>query len=652
MFHRFSTWWRALSVVLLSLATVTWPTAARAGTTPAFGVEHQGAVAALSRTGTSRITITLDLAPSDRSVRTHLSLYPRLVTRSQIAPLVDGVGITGEPLATTVSFTMRCRSHGPATFTLALYTTVPGRNPNPCTSRPPRLRLPCHAQSCDGVYPLSYTVTTNGATTTEWSMIAVQASPVATPLRVDLIETLGPAAWRQGARTVAVLSALAHFADVPVTLSADYRTLALVLATSSARATAWRSALAAALTSPLHRVLSAPPAGIDFAGLAAHGLTGAVTGQLSLAGQLLQTLNGRYVDGPVLVSGTPSLGDLSALAGAGVHDVILPENSLTVPPSTTLNWGAPFHVAGVASLTALATDQPLHQLMTTASIEPGRRAAMTLATLAFLHFEEPNIPASRTVVMSAPVAETPSTFVVDLLNGLAHNPFFVASSLVPSFNSSLIATNGAPDARTLAAAVNPPWSTRNVSTLSALSASITSYSQAVASKAVAAQLEVALAGTEIAGGATSRQSLITQASDALNVQLSKFSVDASAITLAGPGTALPITLFSRANYPVSAVVHLITDRLEFPKGKVLAVTLDSPTKSLRVPTASHQGSSLTLQVTVTTPDNRVVLAHAAIQVRIAGTSVVGYLLTFASLLVLALWWSRSFRHRSKGRHAR
>jgi hypothetical protein len=73
---------------------------------------------------------------------------------------------------------------------------------------------------------------------------------------------------------------------------------------------------------------------------------------------------------------------------------------------------------------------------------------------------------------------------------------------------------------------------------------------------------------------------------------------------------------------------------------------------VRVTTSSSEGNSLTLQVIVTTPNNRLVLARAAIQVRIASTSIVGYVLTFASLLVLAYWWRRSYRKRPKGRHAR
>jgi hypothetical protein len=181
---------------------------------------------------------------------------------------------------------------------------------------------------------------------------------------------------------------------------------------------------------------------------------------------------------------------------------------------------------------------------------------------------------------------------------------------------------------------------------------VNSFGQAVTSNVVESELHVAVARSEVTGNPDARQLAITRATAALNAQLSDFSIDAGPITLAGPGTSLPITIISRANYTVTAVVHLITDRLVFPKGKSLVVTLDSPTKSLRVATVNHQGGSLTLQVVVTTPDSAVVLARAAIQVRIAGTSVVGYLLTIASLLVLALWWWRTYRRRSKGQHAR
>jgi hypothetical protein len=182
---------------------------------------------------------------------------------------------------------------------------------------------------------------------------------------------------------------------------------------------------------------------------------------------------------------------------------------------------------------------------------------------------------------------------------------------------------------------------------------VSSYSQAVTSSNVGNVLRVAVALAERTGDPGTRQVAINAAGDSLTGQLDNFSVDPSAITLAGPGTSLPITLLSRASYTVTAVVHLVTDRLSFPKGKDVVVVMDSPTKSVRIPTSRHQANSLTLQVVVTTPDNQIVLARAAIQVRITGTSIVGYFLTAASLLVLGYWWLRTHRRRrSRGRHAR
>jgi len=652
MSHRFPTWWRALSVVLLSLATVTWPSAAQATPTARFSLVHQDSFAVLSTRGTSHFNFTLHLTHAVPDATVQLSLYPRLVTRSQIAPLVTGAGVTGRPAATTSTFALKCTTRHSLTFTVALYTRVLGRTTSPCAARGARLRLPCSGQTCDGVYPLRYSVTTSGVTTNEWSMIAVQASRVAQPLSVDWITTLDPTAWQRSRRAIAVMDALAKFGSVPLTLTADYRTLVRALADTSSTGTAWRASLDKVLTSPLHRASSAPPGDIDFAGLVANGLTTQVGTQLSLSSELLRSLDGRYVDNPVILSGTPSLSSLDALAGAGVSEVVLPETDLAQPPSATLNWGAPFHLQGAGPLLALSTDDPLNQLVTNSTIEPGRRAVLALTTLAFLHFEEPNAPSSRTVVISAPIAETPATFVADLFSGLRHNPFFHASNLVPSFNSSLVATNGAPNSRTVVASRPATWTARNVATLTTLIGQVNSFGQAVTSNVVQSLLHVAVARAEVTGSPDARQLAITNASDALNAQLGSFSVDAGAVTLAGPGTSLPITIISRADYTVTAVVHLVTDRLVFPKGRNLVVTLDSPTKSLRVATANHQGSSLTLQVVVTTPDSQVVLARAAIQVRIAGTSVVGYLLTIASLLVLALWWWRTYRRRSKGQHAR
>jgi hypothetical protein len=653
MFHRFPTWWRALGVVLLSLATVTWPSAAQARTTSSFKVAHQGAWVTLSHAGRARLGVTLELRAPHESAVAQLSLFPRIENRAQITPLINGIGTHVPAASTSATISLDCATRRSITLTVAFFTRTPARQASVCGSHAVRLHLPCSGASCDGVYPLRYSVTLAGTTTVKWSLVAVQATNVARPLRLNWIETFEPSVLQNPGRTVAVLDAIARDRALPVTLSADYRTLARLMPLAKTPSGELMDvALVKALASPLHRAIAAPPGNIDFGGLVANGLTTQVAQQLALSADFLRKITGRYVDAQVLLSGRPSLSSLDALAGAGVRDVIIPESALSVAPSSTLNWGAPFQPQGAQSLSALSIDGPLSQLATDVSIEPGRRAAMTVATLAFLHFEAPDDPATRSVVMVTSAASTPASYVADLLGGLDHNPFVVASSLSPSFNSSLIATNGAPATRTLVTSTPTTWTPVNVNSLITLIGAVTSYNRAMASTGISSTLSADVAQSEVVGSASGRQAAIARALNALNSQLNLFSVNSSAITLAGPGTALPITILSRASYPVTVVVHLITSALSFPKGANIVTTLKSPTTALRVPTSNHRGSSLTLQVVITTPNDQVVLARSALQVRIAGTSVVGYLLTIGSLLVLAYWWFRTNRRRPKGRHAR
>jgi len=651
MFHRFSTWCRALSVVLLCLATMAWPTAARAAATPSFTLLHQDAVATVTAKGTSHFALTLSTSPASASSRARVTIYPRVIDRSQLAPIVAGTGSTQKSLGTTSAFTLKCATHGRYKFTVNLYSRRPGTARRSCAPAP-RLHFPCPPQRCDGVYPIRIEVTTSGATSTQWSLLAVQSTPVDQPLRVDLVETMDPNARVHAKRSIAVLHLLAHHPSSAISLSADYRTLDTV-AQPGPENTLFRAALRPAFVSPLHEAVDAPPANIDFGGLAIHGFGDEVRHQLALSATLLKSLASRDVDSPVLLNGTPSLQSLRALKRAGVRDVILPEADLTVAPSATLNWGAPFHVEGVGGLSVLSSDGPLSTLFADTTISAGRRAALTLGTLAFLHFEAPDAPAARTVVIVAPITQTSVGILKDVFNGFASNPFITLSTLTPSFDVSLVASNGAPATRSmLDPHTDTRWSSHNITSLRSLVVEVNSYAPALRSTNIGNDLTVAMEASEITGSPSARQSAIDTATNALKGQLGNFSVDPSTITLAGSGTSIPITLTNHASYTVMANVHLLTNQITFPKGNDLPVTLNTLTQSVRVATSSHTGSSLTLQVIVTTPNNRLVLARAAIQVRIAGTSIVGYFLTIASLLVLAYWWRRSYRKRPKGRHAR
>jgi hypothetical protein len=652
MFHRFSTWWRALSVVLLSLATVTWPSAAHAETTPVFSLEHQSAIALLSAQGSGRFSASLNFNGTGTATTVQVSLYPHVVARSQLAPIISGTGETTPSIATTGNFSLTCVSHGRATFSIDVITTTATGKSSNCESRRAQLHVRCSAQGCDGVYPISYSVTTSDRTQTTWSLLSIQSGAVLRPLRVNLIADVEPPSLDHLRSATAVLNALARFTQTPLTITADYRVLSALQSSSIRDDVVFRDAYEKLLASPLHRAVSAPPSNIDFAGLVANGLGTQVNQQLALSTTILRQVTGRYADSPVVLHGDVTSSELSALAAVHVSDVVLPESSLASAPSSTLEWGAPFRVSTSSSMSILATDGPLNELINDRAINAGRRAVLTIDTLAFLHFEAPNAPQTRSVTVEISPARTTAAFISDLLGAIKTNPFIVASSLTPLFSSSLVGADGAPSTRVLVNPVVSTWSALNVSSLLEVIGQINSFNQAIASTTVANTLSTAVAQAEITGSPQQRQDAVSAADTTLNNQLSNISVDPSAITLAGSGTSLPVTILSKSKYAVTAVVHLVTDRLRFPKGNSQVVTLDASTKSLQFSTSSPHGTDLTLQIVVTTPNDQLVLARTAIQVRIAGNSVVGYLLTFASLLVLAVWWIRTYRRTSKGRHAR
>ncbi len=651
MFHRNSTWWRALVVAVLGLATMTWPSPVSAASSANFLVVHQSVTTTLPHQGVGTFTISLRLINAGSSgARVTLTLYPALVDRATLDSVTNGAGVSTTPLAASTQ-PLSCLHHDVTTFTLTIYTVRHVAPYGPCAGTRPELHLRCSSAGCDGVYPLRYQVRLGGVLSTKWSLVAIVQRRVAQPLRVALVTTFGPDAANHPARSTGVLRALAHAADAPLALATDYRFLNAINEVPATNLL--RRAFVSSLSSSQHVVVNAPPSTIDFAGLAANGFSTQVNEQLSLTDNLLASLTGRYSAGPVLLSSSPSTASALALTHAGVSDLLVPESSLATPPSETLNWGAPFHLPGLSSVTALTNDGPLSTLSGDAGIEPGRRVALALATLAFLHFEEPNAPSPRTVVIDLSANATSGAFVGAFIAGLASDPVARLTSLPPLFDNSLVATNGAPATRALVPTTGlHRWSSHNVSALALLIGDVNSYAPSISSQLMRTQLRVAVAQTEILGSAAARSDAIASANALFNQQLQNFSIDPSAITLAGPGTSLPITVISHAGYPVTGVVHLVTPGLTFTKGNAIAIAMTSPTNTVRVATQATSGSSLTLQVILTTPNNQVVLARAAIQVRVAGTSVVGYLLTLASLFVLGLWWYRTNRRRSKGRHAK
>jgi hypothetical protein len=116
------------------------------------------------------------------------------------------------------------------------------------------------------------------------------------------------------------------------------------------------------------------------------------------------------------------------------------------------------------------------------------------------------------------------------------------------------------------------------------------------------------------------------------------------ITFTSRTAAIPITVVSTAPFRVRVVLSIQSDKFNFPNGDTRSLLLDRPTTPVRVQAhARTSGDRLPVEVTLRTPDGRLVLARATLTVHSTSISIVGIALTVLAGLVLLVWWGRTWR---------
>jgi hypothetical protein len=107
---------------------------------------------------------------------------------------------------------------------------------------------------------------------------------------------------------------------------------------------------------------------------------------------------------------------------------------------------------------------------------------------------------------------------------------------------------------------------------------------------------------------------------------------------------LPVTVENGNPFPVEVVIRTASDRLRFPAGEDLPVTV-APGDAVRVDVAVEAlaTGSVPVAVELWTPDHRIRLDGRQLNVRSTAISGVGLLLSLGALLVLVVWWVRSWR---------
>ena len=113
---------------------------------------------------------------------------------------------------------------------------------------------------------------------------------------------------------------------------------------------------------------------------------------------------------------------------------------------------------------------------------------------------------------------------------------------------------------------------------------------------------------------------------------------------------LPVTIENANGYPVDVVVRLRSDRLAFPEGETLPVTVEEDILRIDVPVEALATGSVPVFVEVWTPDDRVRLDARQLNVRSTAVSGVGLVISLGALLVLVVWWGRNWRSTRRTRH--
>jgi hypothetical protein len=114
------------------------------------------------------------------------------------------------------------------------------------------------------------------------------------------------------------------------------------------------------------------------------------------------------------------------------------------------------------------------------------------------------------------------------------------------------------------------------------------------------------------------------------------------LNLTSRSGTLPITIRNDNEFPVRVVLRIRSDRLTFREGDRFEQVVDDVAR-IDVPVDARATGSVPTFVEILTPDEALVLDSRRLDVRSTAVSGVGLLLSAGALVVLVIWWARTWR---------
>lgn len=653
--------------------------------------------------------LTLDLRIASGAARSSLELsitvYDHLTSRSAFDETMSGrsLGLVASRSPALSVSSLTTDAQGVTHLTIPVVGDTTPSDTGDWTAD-----LGCQPGSCADVYPVKIALddpssprSADGASGAQLITYLVydDPSPASQPLRVALVAPLGlapPTAGADGrvapppsaavARLQGLVDAVAGAGEVPLTLAPDPATLGRLGGAARARMT---TAVAALAASPARQTLSQSYVPVDATALADAGLAGELRAQTRRAAQTLAaTGTGVHASTGTWVAAAPlDQAALDLLAPVDGH-MVVPQAGVT-GPTGPLTTSQPFTLTSGhgASVTAAVSDPGLGaHLAAGAGSDPALAAAQLMADLSLIYYEAPNLrgtggtPAPRGVVAVAPPEWAPqAAFVSAVLGGLQGNPVIQPVTLDQLFQQVPVGVDHQPSTRRPVAAAPAALP---VGALRGARGRQQGFASAVAGSAAGAAAAQGLDDLLLAAEASTltprqQQRAVAGFESALDASLQLLSVRSDTIRLTAGAASVPITVVRNAPYPVTVVVRLTSDKLQFPGASAQSpggqcrapevrssagrssfssvCVLDHATNAVYVSMQSRTAGDFRVDVTLSSPQGVLVLANGQLTVRSMSTSAVAIALSAGAALVLAAWWGRTLwrgRWRRRGAHSR
>ncbi|TAN31301.1 MAG: hypothetical protein EPN30_00145 [Actinomycetota bacterium] len=609
---------------------------------------------------TQSLTLDTSSLAGQNGIAVSLELFSKIQSRSEFQVIMK-YGLKSLPIASSPPVDLNRLSHdaaGKPLLNFELSETAPSR---PLLNQPVPtsfIQIPYCSPNCSGVYPLlAVFVQGSQIIGTALTDIALEpSSQVSSPLNFAFVVQApftGNSVNDLNSLSLLV-SAVSANPSANITLNIPGMVLQEAEASHSSTVKSTLDQLLSWSQKPGHQIINSGFVPVNLPQLRSSGLNTSISEEL-VAGrnQTEQFLHQHLTSlGPLAVHGGLTFQNADTLASLGASDIMLSDKYF-VPFSEKFSLSQPFALATSVgkNLTVLADDSGLKADISSRS-QPYRDANQLSTDLAQIYFDQPNDTSPRVVGTLFQVSNSQDAQVLtQILTDVSSSPFIKTVSLNKAF-----ALTSADQLSYGKLATPAPYLAFDPTRFNSLTNDIAALTSSLGqnSDLTGAQYNLLASLSSTLSPKNSNRFLNLSQAVVNNVSSKVSLASNKAFTVTARSVHLPIAITSQFKVPFKGILVITSDRLSFPNGNTIPVTLNGPNTTISIPIYAETLGLYLITAKLFTTNGQFAVANTSIEIRSTAFSAVSIVLTLGAFLVLGLWWIQSFRrgHRRNRRLVR